>query len=225
MGKFKDITNQRFGLLTAKNIAYRKNNASYWNCDCECGNKKIVLLGNLSSGKTKSCGCLQKNNGKIFKKYNPYTIKDNIVIFKTFNTNNEFFIDLEDLEKVKDICWFENNSGYICNKSNKIIQLHRLVTNCPKNLVVDHLDHNPLNNCKNNLRVCSQRENMQNIKINNNNLLKEYGICKAYRKNRTYYIVNLNGYNGCYKNIDDAKKKRDIILEKRKKEILGKSYL
>ena len=30
-----------------------------WLCKCNCGNEKIVIGNNLSSGKSKSCGCLK----------------------------------------------------------------------------------------------------------------------------------------------------------------------
>lgn len=34
----------------------------YVNTLCDCGNKKIILLGHIRSGKIKSCGCFQKEN-------------------------------------------------------------------------------------------------------------------------------------------------------------------
>ena len=54
----KDLTNQKFGLLTA--ISYAGN--SQWNCICDCGNHVIVKTSALNSGKTKSCGCLRGKN-------------------------------------------------------------------------------------------------------------------------------------------------------------------
>lgn len=66
MSKFKDISGQIFGRLTALSINQEETNnhahGTYWNCLCLCGNKTIVYLGNLTSGKQKSCGCLQKEN-------------------------------------------------------------------------------------------------------------------------------------------------------------------
>ena len=50
---FKDITNQKFGRLTA--IKYIGN--SKWFCKCDCGNEKIVISGDLTRGHTVSCGC------------------------------------------------------------------------------------------------------------------------------------------------------------------------
>lgn len=211
--KLKDITNKKFGKLTALNISYRKNNSTYWKCKCDCGNYKDVLLGNLTTGKIQSCGCKYKERGIALRKHNIYEIKGDYVELYTFNTNNKFVIDFEDLEKIKEYCWFENNKGYIMNRTNhKNIMLHRLITNCPNDKVVDHIDHNTLNNRKSNLKICSQKENMQNRLIKNNNLLNCYGITKIRRKNNEYYIVQINGYKGCYKNFEDAKLVRDEFL-------------
>lgn len=57
--KMKDLTNQKFGRLTAVKFAYRDHfNHARWLCVCECGNEKIIDGGSLTSGKTRSCGCL-----------------------------------------------------------------------------------------------------------------------------------------------------------------------
>ncbi len=53
------LTNKRFGRLVAKSYL-QKNNRIYWNCVCDCGEKKVVAATALVSGYTKSCGCLRK---------------------------------------------------------------------------------------------------------------------------------------------------------------------
>lgn len=62
MGKFKDLTGQRFGRLVALKRGenwYRKNGVPEvrWECICDCGNKVVVRTSNLKSGTTTSCGC------------------------------------------------------------------------------------------------------------------------------------------------------------------------
>ena len=59
MGAFKDLTQQKFGKLTAISY-YRKHNRVYWRCECDCGNKIDVRSDGLTTGQTKSCGCLHR---------------------------------------------------------------------------------------------------------------------------------------------------------------------
>lgn len=60
-----DLTNQRFGKLTAIKISERENNKrSYWVCECDCGRTKEIALSHLRSGATTSCGCYQKQKAK-----------------------------------------------------------------------------------------------------------------------------------------------------------------
>lgn len=60
MGGFRDLTNKQFGYLkvlypTDKRIQYKV----VWRCRCICGNECDVLSTNLTTGRTKSCGCQQ----------------------------------------------------------------------------------------------------------------------------------------------------------------------
>jgi hypothetical protein len=61
VGKKQNLVGQKFGkLMVLKRIEYksRKNIVRYMaRCVCECGNTKEILVKNLRSGRTKSCGC------------------------------------------------------------------------------------------------------------------------------------------------------------------------
>lgn len=46
-----------YGRLTVVSFSEMKRGTSYWNCLCECGNKKIICGASLQRGWTKSCGC------------------------------------------------------------------------------------------------------------------------------------------------------------------------
>ena len=60
MPKRIDLAGQRFGRLTVTSFAGTdKNGKALWHCQCECGNKTIVLASNLKR-KTRSCGCLRQ---------------------------------------------------------------------------------------------------------------------------------------------------------------------
>ena len=65
MGKIVyDLTGQRFGRLTVIQETDHRNqtNCKMWECRCECGSLHLVSAWNLRSGKTKSCGCLQREH-------------------------------------------------------------------------------------------------------------------------------------------------------------------
>jgi hypothetical protein len=46
--------------------------------------------------------------------------------------------------------------------------LHREITKCPINLVVDHINHNPLDNTRKNLRICTHAQNTANSRKRRN---------------------------------------------------------
>lgn len=62
MAKKRDLTGQRFGRLVALcDNGWRDACGNvYWWCECDCGEIWLVQRGNLTSGGTKSCGCLQR---------------------------------------------------------------------------------------------------------------------------------------------------------------------
>lgn len=71
MGRFVDITGERFGRLTVIRL-YRKGSGKpcrqpEWLCKCDCGNEVIVRRGNLHTGNTKGCGCLRYENQGAWK--------------------------------------------------------------------------------------------------------------------------------------------------------------
>ena len=60
-----NLVGQRFGKLVVVAHAGTKvgNNGkklALWDCICDCGKHKICVAPNLTTGRTKSCGCLKK---------------------------------------------------------------------------------------------------------------------------------------------------------------------
>lgn len=56
-----DLTGQRFGRWMVLERVWRSDSTqTLWLCRCDCGNMGILNTRNLRSGKSKSCGCLQK---------------------------------------------------------------------------------------------------------------------------------------------------------------------
>lgn len=59
MGKFIDITGQKFGRLTALKPSQKRDATGgvFWHCVCDCGQFCEVNGASLRNGHTRSCGC------------------------------------------------------------------------------------------------------------------------------------------------------------------------
>ncbi len=58
-----DLANKRFGKLVAtKQVGNDKHGCKLWECVCDCGKTTIVATPYLTSGNTKSCGCLSSES-------------------------------------------------------------------------------------------------------------------------------------------------------------------
>lgn len=58
--KKNHLIGKRFGrLVVLSPTKERQNNSIVWNCQCDCGNFKLIPTHLLTSGHTQSCGCLK----------------------------------------------------------------------------------------------------------------------------------------------------------------------
>lgn len=64
MAQLNDLTGIRFGRLTvisrAENGRRGGKAVTRWLCKCDCGNDSVIEGHSLTMGRTKSCGCLNK---------------------------------------------------------------------------------------------------------------------------------------------------------------------
>lgn len=127
---------------------------------------------------------------------NNFVIKNNIVFIELNRRNSDKLYTLIDLDDFEIINKFENTFGvrfdphvksFYCEAryKNKIVRLHRMITNCPNGMVVDHINHDTLDNRKCNLRVITSQEN------NFNTRAKGYSWRKD--KNKWAAYIRLNG--------------------------------
>lgn len=101
-------------------------------------------------------------------------------------------------------------------KDGTYILLHRAILNPPAHLVVDHINGNPFDNRKQNLRICTVAENRWNSKTPGNKLNSlPKGI--AIRKDTKQYRVGLTAdgvkyYGGCWDTLEEAEKSLAALL-------------
>lgn len=204
-------------------------------------------------GRTK--GRIIKHNHKLYcekhyhqmKKYgktldiNPRTVYDHneihfvddyaVIDLYDYQANKiaEAKIDTEDVSKVKYIKWKFARGYVISNKKNgSNLYLHRVVLNTDQ--MVDHINHDPLDNRKSNLRIVNKSQNAMNR--------KPKGV--SVRKDGSYYAyikINQKTLNlGVYLDEPEAEyarwyaenrlfkeyrypRKKPIITERREQEI------
>lgn len=74
--------------------------------------------------------------------------------------------------------------------NNRImVRMHRVIMNPPPGLVIDHINHNGLDNRRVNLRICTRRENHQNMVHKNRTGF--VGVYKNY--NKYYSLIRIKG--------------------------------
>lgn len=131
------------------------------------------------------------------------------------------FIDKEDLDKIniKGIWHITNKNNRIDGVRTKIqkngirkqIWMHNLILDkIDSNNIIDHIDHNPLNNRKSNLREITKRENSQNISPT---LSSKTGHRNITIQNNRYRVRINNKSFGSYETLEEA---IDVAKEKRK---------
>lgn len=91
------------------------------------------------------------------------------------------------------------NNFYALRNSKRVnglqttIRMHRLIMNAPKGMVVDHINHNTLDNRKENLRICTNAENHWNMKVYKNSKSGYKGVHWSNRSRKWLAVIVKNG--------------------------------
>lgn len=95
------------------------------------------------------------------------------------------------------------------NGVRKTITLHNWITETPKGLMVDHIDHNGLNNTDDNLRIVTNAENQQNrISANSSSKSGVRGVVWKKSINKWIATIKINQvmkYIGQFESVEEAK--------------------
>jgi len=157
----KDITGNKYNYLTA--IKYMPGGSWLWRCDC--GNSKDIITGKVTSGQTKSCGCLAKVNA----------VKHGLIDTK------EYIV----WSNMKARCLNPKSSVYknyggrgitICNEwVNSFVTFFNDMGQCPVGMSLDRLDNDKgysKENCKWRTVTEQNRNRRSNVLVTYNNIEK-----------------------------------------------------
>ena len=121
-------------------------------------------------------------------------------------------IDEEDKPILERHSWkvvdTKRGKKYLMRSSRKgTIYFHRIITQCPKGMEVDHKDGNGLNNQKSNLKVCSHIENNRNMKTSNRSISGYKGVSWSTKNKKWRADISVNNksiYLGLFDKPEDA---------------------
>ena len=228
MGRFIDLTGQRFGRLKVvkRSDDYRSPTGRpdpQWECSCDCGNKLIVRGCHLRNGHTQSCGCYQQEQAAQYhKKFNDYTIIGNKAYVLLSNSEKEMIVDADIWENgAKQYCWALGPDGYDIAAIRNRRDMRRFhvyaFPDCPKGMVRDHIDGNKLNNTRKNIRLASWTQNAQNKTKSGRGKSGRRGVYWNSRDKKWVVYISVNKEKiriGTYKALDEAIKAREEAEEK-----------
>ena len=118
-------------------------------------------------------------------------------------TQDKFaIVDAEDYGRLCKYKWYTQKGRrnyYARNqRPHGMVLMHRVILNAPRGLVVDHINHNGLDNRKRNLRLCTVTQNNQNRRpITNPNKTSKYkGV--SFDKNRNRFAAYIKHHKKSY---------------------------
>ena len=137
--------------------------------------------------------------------------------------NSVTLVDDEDYAELSIFKWC-NSHGYArrdvqCGPKRKAIHIHRIVANkifgeIPCGYEIDHIDRNPLNNQRHNLRVCTHRQNGKNLSVSKNTSGFR-GVRKRHKKWAAQIACDGKlSHLGTFDTAEEAAKAYDIAAKK-----------
>lgn len=122
-------------------------------------------------------------------------------------------VDDDDFEELSKYNWqarIQTYTGLFRAKRHGIpkeVDMARQIMNCPVGMEVDHINGDLLDNRKENLRICTHRQNMCNRRLQRNNTTGYRGVATIDGGNRYYAQIYLNRkkiHIGSFKDPKDA---------------------
>jgi hypothetical protein len=218
-------------LTVIERTGSNNHNESLWLCECNCEQHTRIVRpgGDIRNGTTKSCGCLRREvSAKTVLNVQPSAVKAasqnnkgyNEVVLNLedkhglygigycHNTGKEFYFDMDDYDKIKDICWNEQykNMSTLQGRdltTNRMVRMHSFLGYTHH----DHADRNELNNRKYNLRPATTQENARNHNRQKNNTSGVIGVGWLVQQNkwRAYIYIDKKHIGlGTFDNKNDA---------------------
>jgi hypothetical protein len=107
----------------------------------------------------------------------------------------------------------QGNSWYAVRTDGKCqVRMHRVIMDAPPGLVVDHIDHDGLNNVRRKLRLCTPQQNARNQRPQQGGSSEFIGVCWLKNEKKWWARLQNNGHQrslGLFTNEREAARTRD----------------
>jgi hypothetical protein len=146
-------------------------------------------------------------------------------------TKNQYaLVDDEDYSYLNKFNWYAKwgdgpKTYYVVrhatiNHKTLTVFMHRIIVQCPDNMVVDHINHNGLDNRKSNLRICTSSQNSSNSRIRTDGLSKYKGVSLSKKNNKWQAKI---GYKNTiiWLKYHDTEEEAGVAYNKKAKELFG----
>lgn len=179
-------------------------------------------------------------------KENVYRTEGDITYIDITNRHGEVrttLVDTEDVDKIKNFykfsCYYANNTDSYYIKSHvyqgivdgkpkyKNLSLHRFVMEAKEGEVIDHINHDSLDNRKENLRRTNTGDNIKNRKSKSSNNTSGYrNVCWDKSRNKWIVQIQVNKKNkvlGEFKDVHEAGRFAEEMRQLHYGEFAGRS--
>lgn len=204
---------ERFGKLVAvESVARDKYRRAVWLFRCDCGNTMYGTSKSVIHGKKTDCGCEKRLTRINWHWKNPYRIENGIAHVVVGSNGETMICDAEDWERLSHSVWRINQHGYALGRiAGKVKVFSRCVADCPDGMQVDHINRDPLDNRKCNLRIVTQFENSLNKKLRVENISGMTGVTWEPRTKKWRVQITKDGRSnwiGRFADVSEAKAAR-----------------
>ena len=135
---------------------------------------------------------------KIQLKHGKFTLVDDID-FKSLNQNKWYILFDRQKDRLSAVVRVVRKDG-----NKRSVFMHRQILGVKPGEIVDHINHNPLDNRRENLRIVTHRQNCQNRRRNRNKKSSRFkGVFPSLNRWQAKMTIILLGkrhvlYLGCY---------------------------
>ena len=204
-----DMTGRRCGDWTVLRYEESRKGAAYWRCSCVCGHQAVICGKTLRSS---SGACLHA------RPFREIEVEGRKAIEIPLTRGKATIIDPEDAY-LAAWRWRSNSYSYavrdqLVDGKRATVFMHNLILPSDCGMDVDHINRNPLDNRRANLRLATRGQNNANRSTQRNNTSGFRGVGWWKTRGKWRAIIKVNGRTRTIGVFDDpiaAAKARDSV--------------